>query len=98
MYSLSGKVALVTGVAGRNGIGRAIAVRLALEGADIVANDLVDRPSGSDNWGGLPAIVEEVEALGRRAVAIRADISDAKQVENHGCEGPRCVRSYRHPG
>ena len=81
MYSLSGKVALVTGVAGRNGIGRAIAIRLALEGADIVANDLVDRPSGSDNWGGLPAIVEEVEALGRRAVAIRADISDAKQVE-----------------
>ena len=80
MYSLAGKVALVTGVAGKNGIGRAIAVRLASEGADIVANDIVERPT-ADGWGGLPAVVEEIEVLGRRAVAVQADISDAGQVD-----------------
>ena len=40
MYSLDGKVALVTGAA--RGIGRAIAVRLAQEGADVVSVDLED--------------------------------------------------------
>jgi len=40
MQSLSGKVALVTGAAGMNGIGRAIAVRLANEGADVVGAHL----------------------------------------------------------
>ena len=36
MYDLSGKVAIVTGAGGRNGIGRAIANRLTQEGADVV--------------------------------------------------------------
>ena len=35
MYDLSGKIAIVTGAAGRRGIGRAIAIRLASEGANV---------------------------------------------------------------
>ena len=41
---LSGKVALVTGAGGEHGIGSAIAIRFAREGADVVVNDLVECP------------------------------------------------------
>ena len=83
MYSLEGKVALVTGAAGKNGIGRAIAVRLAEEGADIIVNDLIERPGGeADTWGGLPAVVEEIKAKGRRALSLQADISNSTQVQS----------------
>ena len=44
MYSLNGKVALVTGAGGEYGIGRAIATRLAKEGADVVVSDVVSNP------------------------------------------------------
>ena len=44
MYNLNGKVALVTGAGGEHGIGRAIANRLAEEGADIIINDIVSNP------------------------------------------------------
>ena len=44
MYDLSGKVALVTGAGGERGFGRAIAMRLAHEGADIIVNDIVQNP------------------------------------------------------
>lgn len=83
MYDLSGKVALVTGGGGERGIGRAIAVRLAREGADVVVNDLVAQPYGGEagQWGGLTAVVQEIETLGRRALGVVADVSDAEQVE-----------------
>jgi NAD(P)-dependent dehydrogenase (short-subunit alcohol dehydrogenase family) len=83
MYDLSGKVALVTGAGGEHGIGRAIAVRLAREGADVAVNDVVARPYAATamGWGGVPAVVEEIEALGRRALGVLADVSDARQVE-----------------
>ena len=78
MYNLSGKVALVTGAAGAAGLGRAIALRLAQEGADLVVNDL------SEDIGprqGLPAVVAEIEALGRTALPVYADVADATQVD-----------------
>jgi 3-oxoacyl-[acyl-carrier protein] reductase len=70
---LSGKVALVTG--GSRGIGAAIVKRLAQDGADIVFSYRVSKPDAA-------AIAEEVEAAGRRAVAIRADQAIASEVQD----------------
>ena len=44
MYSLEGKVAIVTGAGRPLGVGRSIALRLAQEGADVVVSDLCHRP------------------------------------------------------
>ncbi|MGV9555647.1 SDR family oxidoreductase [Streptomyces sp. NPDC003522] len=68
--TLNGKVALVTG--GGRGIGAATAVRLAREGAD-VALTYVNGKEAADG------VVRAVEALGRRAVALRADAADAAE-------------------
>jgi meso-butanediol dehydrogenase/(S,S)-butanediol dehydrogenase/diacetyl reductase len=68
--SLKGKVALVTGAA--QGIGRAIALRLAKDGADIAIVDLNEEK--------MLAVSHEVEACGRKATIFKADVSDQKQV------------------
>ncbi|MBV8797875.1 MAG: mycofactocin-coupled SDR family oxidoreductase [Hyphomicrobiales bacterium] len=77
--NLAGKVAVVTGAA--RGIGRAIAVELAANGADIVAIDVAGPVSPASN--AVPATPEELEetgkmirACGRRAETVRADIRD----------------------
>lgn len=70
MTDLTGKVAIVTG--GSKGIGRAIALALAGAGADL---SLAAR--GVDD---LERAAKEVEALGRRAVAVPTDVSDREQV------------------
>jgi NAD(P)-dependent dehydrogenase (short-subunit alcohol dehydrogenase family) len=79
MYNLDGKVALVTGAGGERGIGRAIAVRLAQEGANVVVNDLY--AEGRGNWGGMPAVVEEIKALGRDAIGVTGSVDDSDQVD-----------------
>ena len=88
MYDLSGKVAVITGAGGRHGIGRAIATRLAQEGADVVATDIErsleairpeDRQAG---WQGLPSVVSEIEAMGRQALVVYSDASDGSQVDD----------------
>ena len=81
MYNLNGKVALVTGAGGEHGIGRAICQRLAREGCNLVVNDLRAQPYSESGWGGLPALVAEIEAAGQQALAVEADVSDAAQVE-----------------
>ncbi len=83
MYNLNGKVALVTGAGGEHGIGRAIATRLAKEGANVIVSDVVSNPYAydSNDWEGAPSVVREIEALGRQAVTILADVSDADQVD-----------------
>ncbi|HEY0212266.1 MAG TPA: acetoin reductase [Paenirhodobacter sp.] len=68
--SLNGKVVLVTGAG--QGIGRGIALRLAKEGADV---GLVDLKSDK-----IEAVKAEVEALGRKATTITADVSNRDQV------------------
>ncbi len=71
---LEGKVAIVTG-AGREGkgIGRSIALALAREGADIVIADYVSEAA--------EAVAEEVRSLGRRAVAVRANVANPADAE-----------------
>lgn len=83
MYNLNGKVALVTGAGGKNGIGRAIATRLAKEGADVAVNDITEHPYAADqsDWQGLPDVVREIEAMGQRAISVVADVADAAQVK-----------------
>ncbi len=68
---LTGAVARVTG-AGR-GIGRGIALALAGAGADVAVNDFADEEA-------CAAVAAEVEALGRRALVVMADVSDEEQV------------------
>ncbi|MEV0170082.1 SDR family oxidoreductase [Streptomyces sp. NPDC050803] len=67
---LDGKVALVTG--GSRGIGAATALRLAREGASVAVTYVHGKEAADD-------VVRGVEALGRRAVALRADSADAEE-------------------
>lgn len=71
MYDLAGKTALVTGAGGQGGIGRAIALRLAQNGANVAVNDLT-KPM---------AVIAEIEALGQTALGIAADVSKAENVK-----------------
>ena len=72
MGTLDGQVALVTG--GGRGIGRAIALRFAREGADIALID-VDMTTAAE-------AAREVEALGRRSLAVGADVSDFQAIRS----------------
>jgi NAD(P)-dependent dehydrogenase (short-subunit alcohol dehydrogenase family) len=76
---LDGKVALITGAA--RGQGRSHAVRLAQDGADVIAVDICRQIDSVAYPLATPAdlvrTVSEVEALGRRIVAVEADVRDA---------------------
>lgn len=70
LFDLSGRVAIVTG--GAQGIGKAIALTLAEHGADLLICDVVELE--------LAETKAEIEALGRRAEAIRADIGSLSDI------------------
>ncbi|MCR9279502.1 MAG: 3-oxoacyl-ACP reductase FabG [Pseudomonadaceae bacterium] len=84
---LAGQVALVTGAARYRGLGRAIALRLADDGADVV---VTGRPAAQSSvtdaeremgWQGASSLAGEIEAKGRRALALEFDVTDADAVE-----------------
>lgn len=78
MYALDGKVAIVTGAGGKAGIGRGIATRLAAEGAAIVACDIND--NGTPEWSGLPAVVDEINSSGGKAIGLTGSVADSDDV------------------
>jgi 3-oxoacyl-[acyl-carrier protein] reductase len=72
MKTLQNKVALVTG--GSKGIGKAIALKLASQGADIVVNYSRDSEAANQT-------VKEIEALGVKGLAFKADSASKKETE-----------------
>jgi 3-oxoacyl-[acyl-carrier protein] reductase len=85
MSSLKGKVALVTGAASKRGMGHAVALRLAKEGADGVVADKFATPKsmfpGDEGWGGLDEIAKEIEGAGRKGLAVTLDINVGKEID-----------------
>ena len=72
-YGLKGKVALVTGTASQVGIGKAICLTLAQEGCDIVSTDI--------NLEGAKKTADAVKALGRKSIALQADVTKGADVD-----------------
>ncbi len=88
MGQFDGRVALITGAGGMKGIGRACAIKLAAQGADIVISDF-KRETGDlppqevkAQWRSIDSVAEEVEALGRRCLKIWCDLTVSGQIED----------------
>jgi 3-oxoacyl-[acyl-carrier protein] reductase len=72
--SLENKIALVTGASMPHGIGKAIALALARDGADVAV-------TGYSNMDGARAVADEIKAMGRRSLAVRLDGRDYTSVQ-----------------
>jgi 3-oxoacyl-[acyl-carrier protein] reductase len=66
------RIAIVTGAGSPRGIGRATALTLAQEGADLVVGDV--------ELTGAEKVAEEIRAMGRRATAVKVDVSKQQEV------------------
>jgi 3-oxoacyl-[acyl-carrier protein] reductase len=80
LFDITGKVALVTG--GARDIGRAISVALAGIGADVVVNYHGSEAAAAET-------VKQIQALGRRAIAVRADVTKKADIDRMVAEALR---------
>ena len=85
MKNLKGKSAIVIGAANKKSMGRAVAVQLAADGADVAIVDITARPEsiwpGDEGWHGLEDVAEEIKAQGQEALIIEADVSNSNDVD-----------------
>jgi len=87
MGKFTGKVAMITGSGGEHGFGRAIANRLAADGAALVLTDIaqigmvVVETKPPTGWGGLGAVATEVSNTGGRAITALMDVRSAVQIQ-----------------
>lgn len=98
-------VAIVTGAGRHRGIGRAIALRLATDGFDVVvhhrsAESSLTDAERADGWRGAVSVAEEIVAGGRRAVAVAGDICESSTATELGSAamqlGPLAVLVNNH--
>lgn len=86
MTALAGKTALITGASAPQGIGRAIALRLAQDGANIVVADLDGDMIVDGQRRSRAGLLEELTSLitdqGGRAIAVKLDVTQQPDVEN----------------
>jgi NAD(P)-dependent dehydrogenase (short-subunit alcohol dehydrogenase family) len=87
MAGLEGKVALITGAGGMKGIGRATALKLASQGADIALTDVQRAPEDlppvevRTQWRGVDSVAEEIAACGRRGLRVWCDLGSSEQIQ-----------------
>ena len=85
--SLEGKVALITGAGGMRGVGRATALKLASQGAQVAITDVrrpvEDLPPGEvrAEWQSIDTVAEEIRAQGGQAFPVYADLSNSDEIE-----------------
>jgi len=85
---LQGVTALVTGAGRMRGIGRAIALKLAADGADVVVSSISRKTETfpeqeqASGWRGIDSVADEIRALGRRALSVNCDVTERDQVSS----------------
>jgi 3-oxoacyl-[acyl-carrier protein] reductase/meso-butanediol dehydrogenase/(S,S)-butanediol dehydrogenase/diacetyl reductase len=87
MAGLEGKVVLITGAGGMRGVGRATALKLASQGADLAITDVHRGPADLPphevrlGWQGLDSVAAEIGEMGRRCLPLVCDLGQSDQIE-----------------